>query len=168
VPYATQDDLVPLRMTQKDLDEITVDEPSGDPAVDAAVTARIVTAAMTEASGRVESYCRQRYQTPLQASEDVKSLTLDIAIFLLFSRRRTTEITETVEQRFEQAIAFLKDVSNGKASLDQPVTAALPQQASGDAVVTHRPERFSDRNLDGYAGGDCDQRTGTFPYWWGM
>jgi phage gp36-like protein len=166
--YATQDDLVPLRMTQKDLAEITVDEPSGDDAVDAAVTASMVSKAIAEASGRVESYCRQRYVTPLQESEDVKALTLDIVIYLLFSRRRTTRVSETVQERFNQAIGFLKDVSRGAASLDQPVTAALPQQGSGEAVVTRRPERFSDSNLDGYAGGERDVRTGTIPNWWGM
>lgn len=165
--YATQNDLVPLRMSQKDLSELTVDVPSGAPAVDAATTAQIVTAALEEASGRVESYCRQRYITPLQQSDDVKALTLDIAVYLLFSRRRTTRITETVQQRFEQAIGFLKDISSGRASLDQPVTA-VSQQSSGEAVVTRKHERFSDCNLDGYTGGDHDQRGGTFPYWWGM
>jgi phage gp36-like protein len=160
--YATQDDLVPLRLTQKDLVQLTDDESTGE------VNTDVVTAALEEASGRVDSYCRQRYITPLQQSDDVKALVLDITLYLLFSRRRETRITDTVQQRFDQAIAFLKDISTGKASLDQPVTAQQAQSASGEAVVTRKPERFSDRNLDGYTGSDHDQRGGSFPYWNGM
>jgi phage gp36-like protein len=172
--YATQADLVPLRLTQKDLNELTIDDDPGQPPIDPIsdvgkqIVAQVTGAALEEASGRVESYCRQRYVTPLQQSDDVKALTLDITIYLLFSRRRETRISDTVQQRFDQAIGFLKDISNGKASLDQPVTAQLAQSGSGEAVVTRKPERFSDRNLDGYTGGDHDQRSGTFPYWWGM
>jgi phage gp36-like protein len=158
--YATQDDLVPLRLTQKDLIELTDDDDSG------LVNAAIVTAALEEASGRVESYCRQRYVTPLQPSDDVKALTLDITVYLLFSRRRESRIGDTVQQRFDQAIAFLKDISNGKASLDQPLSAVQPQSGSGEAVVTRKPERFSDSNLDGYTGGGCDQHGGSPSYFW--
>lgn len=149
--YATQDDLVPLRMSQKDLTELTVDVPSGDPDTDAATTASVTSAALEEASGRVESYCRVRYVTPLQQSEDVKALTLDIAIYLLFSRRRTTKITETVQQRFDQAIGFLKDVSAAKASLDQPVTAAPQGSLSGPQISEKdRHLRFSEHNIEGF------------------
>ena|ERR1039457_1134544 len=160
MPYATQDDLVPLRLTQKDLIELTDDDDSG------VVNAAIVIAALEEASGRVESYCRQRYVTPLQQSDDVKALTLDITVYLLFSRRRESRIGDTVQQRFDQAIAFLKDISNGKASLDQPLSAVQPQSGSGEVVVTRKPERFSDSNLDGYTGGGCDQHGGSSSYFW--
>ncbi|MGH2344655.1 MAG: gp436 family protein [Chloroflexota bacterium] len=144
--YATQDDLVPLRLTQKDLIELTDDDDTG------AVNADIVTAALTEASGRVESYCRARYVTPLQQSEDLKSLTLDIAIYLLFSRRRETRIGETVQQRYDNAIAFLKDISSGKASLDQPATAAAPQGSLAGPEISNKDQnlRFSDCQIEGF------------------
>ena len=160
--YATQNDLVPLRRTQKDLIELTDDDDTG------IVNTAIVIAALEESSGRVESYCRQRYITPLQASDDVKALTLDIAVYLLFSRRRETHVSDTVQQRFDQAIAFLKDISVGKASLDQPASAQQAQSGSGNAVVTRKPERFSDSNLDGYTGSDRNSRGGCFPNWYGM
>lgn len=150
--YATQNDLVPLRLTQKDLTELTVDVPSGDPVADAAITASITTAALEEASGRVESYCRARYVTPLQQSDDIKALTLDIAVYLLFSRRRTTKVSETVQQRFDQAIAFLKDISNAKASLDQPVTAT-PQSSMAGPELSQKDQcglRFTDDNVEGF------------------
>lgn len=150
--YATQAQLVPLRMTQKDLTELTVDVPSGNAATDAATTATIVAAALEEASGRVDSYCRGRYQTPLQNCDDVVSLTIDIAMYLLFSRRRTTSPSETVQQRFNQAIAFLKDISTGKASLDQPATQPTAQTSTAGPEISckDRHLRFSDCDLKGF------------------
>jgi len=144
--YATQSDLVPLRMTTKDLTELTDDDNTGQ------INAAIVTAALEEASGRVESYCRQRYVTPLQQSDDVKSLTLDITVYLLFSRRRETTIGETVQQRFDQAIAFLKDIAAAKASLDQPSTALQPQISLGGPTISKKDRelRFSDHDLQGF------------------
>jgi phage gp36-like protein len=143
--YATQSDLVPLRMTQKDLIELTDDEMNGE------VNADIVTGVLEEASGRVDSYCRGRYVTPLQASDDVTSLTLDIAVYLLFSRRRETRITDTVQQRFNQALAFLKDISQAKASLDQPVSDTAQSSLAGPEISEKdRRLAFRDRNIDGF------------------
>jgi phage gp36-like protein len=150
--YAIQADLVPLRMSQKDLTELTVDVPSGVPTTDAATTASVTSMALEEASGRVDSYCRARYVTPLQQSDDVKSLTLDIAQYLLFSRRRTTKITETVQQRFDQAIAFLKDISNAKASLDQPASAQTAQSSIAGPELSRKDHRltFREDNIEGF------------------
>jgi len=144
--YATQADLVPLRLTTKDLTELTDDDNTGT------INAAIVTAALEEASGRVESYCRQRYVTPLQQSDDVKALTLDIAVYLLFSRRRETVIGETVQQRFDQAISFLKDIAAAKASLDQPVTALQPQSSLGGPTISNKDIhlRFREHEIEGY------------------
>lgn len=144
--YATQADLVPLRMTQKDLIELTDDDNAGT------INTAIVTAALEEASGRVESYCRNRYITPLQQSDDVKALTLDIAVYLLFSRRRETTVGETVQTRFDQAIAFLKDIAAAKASFDQPITALQPQTSMGGPTISNRDKRlrFSHKNLEGF------------------
>ena len=146
MPYATQDDLVPLRLTQKDLIELTDDDDTG------AVNTAIVSAALEEASGRVDSYCRARYVTPLQQSDDVKSLTLDITVYLLFSRRRETRISETVKDRYDQAMAFLKDISTAKASLDQPASSQTPQASLAGPEVSQKDHhlRFSDRHIEGF------------------
>lgn len=152
MPYATQNDLVPLRMSQKDLTELTVDVPSGNPATDAATTASITSAALEEASGRVESYCRARYVMPLQQSDDVKSLTLDIAVYLLLSRRRNTRIGETVQQRFDQAIGFLKDIAAAKASLDQPASAPAAQGSIAGPEISCKDRKltFREDNIEGF------------------
>jgi phage gp36-like protein len=132
--YAVQADLVPRRLTQQELVQLTND--SGENTVDAAN----VTAILTEASAVVDSYCRERYTLPLQSSEQVKGLTLDIGVYKLFLRRR--RVTADIEKAYENAIAFLRDVAAGKAGLDQPV-GATPQSGSGNVVATDVEEKFS-------------------------
>jgi phage gp36-like protein len=139
-------------MSQKDLAELTVDVPSGNPVLDAEVTATVTAAALEESSGRVDSYCRARYVTPLQQSDDVTSLVLDITVYLLFSRRRESRIADTVQERFNQAISFLKDISSGKASLDQPATALTPQSSTAGPQISQKDRHlaFREENIRGF------------------
>jgi len=149
--YATQAQLTPLRLTAAELTQLTLDVPSGNPATDAATTASVTAAALEEASGKVDSYCRARYQTPLQADDDIVGLTIDIALYLLFSRRRSSKMSETVRQRYEDAIGFLKDIAASRASLDQPV-GDVAQSASAGPTISCRDHklRFKDRHLEGF------------------
>jgi phage gp36-like protein len=142
--YAQQSDLCPLRMTQAELTQLTDDDNSGE------IDTDVVNAALEEASGRVDAYCRQRYVTPLQQSDSVTSLVLDIATYLLFSRRRSFKMAETVRQRYEDAIAFLKDVASGKASLDQPGTVQTPQTSSGGPQRANIRKIFGEKEIDGF------------------
>lgn len=143
MPYATQTDLL-QRMTLKDLTQLTDDGNTGQP------DATIVAAALEEASGRVDAYCRGRYVTPLQASDTVTTVTRDVAAYLLFSRR-PQQMRETIRQRYEDAMALLKDISAGKAVLDQPISATAPQSVAAEAVKpTCDRSRFSDRDLRGF------------------
>jgi phage gp36-like protein len=133
-------------MTVKDLTELTDDTHSGE------INAAIVNAALEEASGRVDSYCRGRYVTPLQPSDDVTSLTLDITVYILLSRRREARASETVQSRFDQAMAFLKDISNGKASLDQPASQPTPQTSTAGPEISEKDRRlvFREHNIEGF------------------
>ena len=142
--YATQSDLVPLRLTQKELVELTNDTRTGE------VDPLVVDAALEEASGRVDSYCRNRYVTPLQPSGTLTGLTLDITVYLLFSRRRNVKLAETVRQRFEDAMQLLKDIAAGKANLDQPGTVQTPQSSTAGPVKSPKPLRFGERDIEGF------------------
>lgn len=143
--YATQDDLVPLRMTEKDLTELTDDDNSGE------INSDIVNAALDEASGIVDSYCRSRYATPLQADQNIVSLTLDLTVFILFKRRRQTKISETVQSARDAAIAFLKDVASARASLDQPSGSAPQTSCAGPAYSRKDRELiFREEHLKGF------------------
>jgi phage gp36-like protein len=143
--YAAQSDLVPLRLTLDELVQLTDDSKTGQ------VNAAIVSAALEEASGMVDSYCRARYVTPLQVGDDVRGKTLDLAVYLLFSRRRNAKMSETIRQRYEDSIGFLKDIAAGRASLDQPASQAVQQSSAAGPQISRRDHRlaFSDRNLEG-------------------
>jgi phage gp36-like protein len=144
--YATQDNLVPLRMTESDLIELTDDDNTG------AVNTTIVDAALEEASGKVDSYCRNRYVTPLQSSDDVVALTTDIAVYLLFSRRRDARPNEIVRQRFEDAMKFLSDIATKKASIDQPATQPTAQSSLSGPEISDRDSclTFRECNIEGF------------------
>ena len=141
--YAVQSDLVPLRLTQAELVQLTCDDAT------ATVNAATVSAALEEASGIVDSYCRQRYQTPLQAGDDVKGKTLDIAVWLLFRRRRNAKNGEIIRQAYEDAIAFLGQVSTGRATLDQPV-GSTPQTADSSVQKSTKRLVFDEHQLEGF------------------
>jgi phage gp36-like protein len=141
--YATQDDLQ-LRVTDQELQQLTDDNRTGQ------IDADIVSGVLDEASAIVDSYCRTRYVVPLQQSTDATRVTRDVAIYLLYSRR-PQKMQDTVRQRYEDALALLKDVSMGKASLDQPVNAPAPQTpASGGSTPTCTDQRMTEHNLEGF------------------
>ena len=142
MPYATQADLVPLRLSHKQLVQLTDDG-------SAEVNEVVVNAALEEASGTVDSYCRTRYITPLQQSDVVKARVLDITVYLLYSRKGQTKAGDTVRDRYVDAVKFLEGVSAGRIQLDQPVTAP-PQSVGGAPTVSTKPQTFSSRNLRGF------------------
>jgi phage gp36-like protein len=141
MPYITQTDLL-QRMTLKQLTQLTDDAATGSP------DETIVSGVLEEASGMVDGYCRNKYATPLQQSDEVMSIARDIAVYLLFSRRPQA-MPETVRQRYSDRIALLKDVSRGSAVLDQPVGATAQTISAGPVVPSGKHLRFSNRNLDG-------------------
>jgi phage gp36-like protein len=141
--YAAQSDLL-QRMTLKELTQLTDDANAGVP------DATIVNGELEEASGTVDSYCRGRYVTPLQLSDIVIRVTRDIAVYQLWSQR-PQRMSDAVRQRYEDAMALLKDVATGKAVLDQPVSAVASQSVAAEAVTPTRSNlRFTDRKLEGF------------------
>lgn len=150
--YATQSDLTPRRMTSDDLAELCIDDSTVDPgsAEGQGIISTVAGQILEEASGRVDNYCRGRYVTPLQVSDTVKGLTLDIAVYLLFTRRRDARVNEVVKNNYQDALALLKDIANAKASLDQQ--SGSPQTSTaGPMISSHdRHLAFDEHNIDGF------------------
>ena len=105
----------------------------------------VVTAALNSASAIIDSYAGTRFSLPLTVSDQVKDLEVTIAIYKLHEGRQM--VPEQVRQSYDDAIAFLKDVSAGRASLDQATKA----QSGGGEVVTRdhatSPYKFGDENI---------------------
>lgn len=79
----------------------------------------VVSAALTDASGEIDSYLSGRYATPITgtAPQQVKNACLDIARYRLYDDHPT----ENVRQRYTDALAWLKLVMMGHVSL--PIAA---------------------------------------------
>lgn len=140
--YATQADLL-NHLTEQELIELTDDAQTG--AIDAAK----VTAAIEEADGLIDSYCRGRYTLPLVVSKQVRKLSIDIVLYYLFQRRRT--IPDSIRQAYEDAVSLLQKVSSGAAALDQPPSST--QSTELDVVKKDRedePRVFEDSQMEGF------------------
>lgn len=142
MPYIDQSDIL-QRIAMKQLIQLTDDANTGQ------LDSGILGGVLEEASGKVDAYCRGRYATPLQQSDIATTIARDIAVYLLYSRRPQA-MSETVRQRYEDAMAALKDIASGKAALDQPASAAAPQTSTtGSAMPSTDTRRFTDCNLAG-------------------
>jgi phage gp36-like protein len=139
--YAVKADITPRRISTQEIIELTNDTGGG------AANDPLIETIITEASATIDSYCRNRYSVPLQPSEKIESVCVDLVVYELFKRRR--RVDEDIQRCYDDAMSFLRDVSTGKAALDQPA-GADPQQGSLDSKPTQKAEKFSDTNLTGY------------------
>ena len=143
MPYCTQSDIL------KQIAEAAVIQLTDDSGTGAIVTA-VVTAAIADADAEIDAYCSGRYPVPFSPVPDmVRKLSVDIAIYNLFSRRAEITIGEDRKGRYDNSIRFLRDVSQGKASLggDAPAEtdASLPQ-----ATTAKEDRIFTRDTMEGY------------------
>ena len=129
--YCTQADIL-NQMPAAELIRLTDDAAT-------TVDADKVTAAIADAEAKVDSYAGARHAVPLNpVSASVKAATVDIAIYNLYGLRN--RVPDDVRQRYEDALAWLRDVSTAKASLgvSDPDTTPTP---------THRPQISSNPRI---------------------
>jgi len=133
--YCAQDDIL------DQLDEsvlIQLTDPEG-----AAIDEDVVTRAIEDADATIDSYCQGRYTIPLSPVPDkIRQISVDIAIYNLFSRRGDTA-PEIRKDRHKEAIRFLEAVRDGKIRLG----AATPAPANTpDTVNISGNKRIFDRD----------------------
>lgn len=138
--YCTQSDLL-NQITEAEMVQLTDDAGAG------AIDSVKVDAALNAASATIDAYSGARYALPLQPSEKVKHLCIDLAIYELEKRRR--RIREATLAARDAALAFLRDLALGRAVLDQP-SGAQPQATEADVKKTEQERVFSDENLEGF------------------
>lgn len=109
---------------------------------DGLVEEEAVTGALDDASAEIDSYLAARYPLPLtETPATVKRACIDMAMYHLSGNRTTEE----VEKRYNRAVAWLRDVSKGVATLgDTPVEAA-----SSGAVFTGGTRQSTRTKLSG-------------------
>lgn len=125
MPYVTQQQLVE-RFSQDKLVQLT------DRADDGTLDASVLNEAIADAGRVIDAFVAPRYSLPLsQARIDASPLTRmagDLVIYYL----QGDLATEESERRYKEAMAFLKDVQGGRASLGADDPVAVP---AGTVVV---------------------------------
>ncbi|MDX2008257.1 MAG: DUF1320 domain-containing protein [Meiothermus sp.] len=114
--------------------------------------------ALVQAESEVNSYVALKYALPLaDVPEALKTATTDIAVYRLFKRRgiRPGTADEVVQTDYRNAVAWLRDIASGKATLTASGggqggdDAALP--VAGQAAKVTAAERvFSRDKLGGF------------------
>jgi phage gp36-like protein len=140
--YATQSDLQ-NRLTTEKLVQLTDFDATGE------IAAARVQEALDAASADIDSYASGRYAAPLAASKQVNDLCLRITIYRLYLNRQRPVPPEVQKDR-DDAMALLKDVAAGNASLDQP---AAVQTSKMDVVQRNHsldPETFDENKLGSF------------------
>lgn len=139
--YATQQNMID-RFGQPELIELT------DRASLGSIDTTVLNGALTDADGEVNGYLATRYTLPLAPVPVVLTrLACDIARYFLYEDRAT----EAVRTRYQDAIKFLRGVSDGTITLGVDATNGAPAE-SGGAQFDAGPRVFTRRRSDGAAG----------------
>lgn len=132
--YATQQDLVD-RFGSEELVQLTDRTNLPPTTIDATVTGR----ALADADALIDSYLAERYTLPLaSAPARLVKIASDVARFFLHGNAAT----EAVRTAFEDAARWLRDVSEGRATLDvagvEPATGAAEARVEGPDRIFSR------------------------------
>jgi phage gp36-like protein len=114
---------------------------------DSEVDSDKVELALTDASSAVDGYLGGRYQTPLEDTTPILTkITVDIAVYNL----GVSGIggSEQRKEHYDNALAYLKDISRGHIGLGIAQEDAQP--AGGEAEFYSEDRLFSRDNLSGF------------------
>ena len=136
--YATKADILEL-LSESDLIGLTDDSGSG------LVDDSVVDRAIADADATIDAYCQGRYSVPFGAplAPMIRSLSVDLAIYNLYSRRPVADVPEVRKDRRKEAIAFLAKVAEAKLSLGSVSSAPVN---SGQAVLVGGGDRLFTRD----------------------
>jgi phage gp36-like protein len=133
--YTTQDELL-VRFGADEL--LATADRDGDSTIDADV----VTAAIAAAGDTIDSYIGTRYALPLATVPGaLRKVAQDLARYELY----TVEPLGIVVDKRDAAVAWLKDISAGRAALDVPAPPAADPAQSGSEVLFVPGDRRSSR-----------------------
>ena len=98
-----------------------------------------VTQAIASADAEIDGYCAVRYAVPFSPVPAViRKCSIDIAVYNLHARRTKT-IPEARQVRYDNAVRILRDIAEGKASIDveaAPEAGGVSRRAPEDKTFT--------------------------------
>lgn len=141
--YSTLDDIRKL-VPEEAIVQLTDDEGLGT------VNQTRVDEAIAQADAEVDSYCGGHYSVPFGTTpEIVKKLSVDIAIYNLYSRR-VEELPGVRAQRYKNAVRQLEAIAKGTLSLGVDPAPAAPTDSSAETNKPTDTNVFSRDNMEGF------------------
>jgi len=140
--YSIQDDIL-NQIDEAALIQLTDDAGAGE--VDDDIVAR----AIADADATIDAYCQGRYTVPLSpVPEKVRQISVDIAIYNLYSRRADLGMPDVRTDRNKEAVRFLEKVAAGTIALG----ASTPAPANtGDTVsIDYNDRTFTRDKMSGF------------------
>lgn len=143
--YCTKQDLID-RFSERELIQLT--DRTNVPV--SAIDDTVVTRALTDAAALADGYLGKVYTLPLATVPPVLTkLVADIARFYLHGKG--VEKDSPIRTAFNDAVAYLRDVSRGLVQLIEVTTGETPAAAGGGQVqVIAPPKIFSRDSLRNY------------------
>lgn len=139
--YCTQSDI--LKQIDEDvLIQLTDDADAGT------VNTDNVDRAISRAEAEIDSYCGMRYEVPFTTVPDrVRDLAVDIAIYRLYGRRKGAP--ENRKNDYDDAVKFLRDVAQKKASLGENDPDSTPSNVNAPDIESST-KIFSRDDMSGF------------------
>ncbi|MFH1796270.1 MAG: DUF1320 domain-containing protein [Pseudomonadota bacterium] len=139
--YAVKQDLVD-RFGEKELRQLTDRTNVPPTTIDDTVVGR----ALADADGLIDGYIGKKYSLPLaEVPPMLTKVAADLARYYLHGKAADKD--SPVTAAFNQAVAWLRDVSKGLVELGNG--AIEPEAAGGGSVKTSRPNRVFTRDTMG-------------------
>jgi len=141
--YCDADDVVD-QLDEAVLIQLTDDEDAG------VVNTARVERAINDAEALIDSYCGGKYTVPFETVPAIiRKYAVDIAIYSLYARRQGAP--EDRKTRYDEAVAFLKDVAAGKVTLGVQPAPDARAESTHDAVQSSvRDKIFDEDTMDKY------------------
>jgi phage gp36-like protein len=141
--YCTLED-IKKAIPEENLIQLTDDDNLG------VVNEDTVDDAVDYADQLIDGYLRGRYTLPLTSVPKlVTKLSLDLAVFYLYSRRLELEMPKGMESRYKNAVRILGEIQKGNLSLSAD-EATEPTDGTYQTNKTSEDRVFSGTVLDTY------------------
>jgi len=122
----------------------------------------VITRAIEDADSEIDIYCRKKYIVPLTVTNEVRKMSVDIAIYNLYSRRESPPADRLV--RYLAAVEKLKAIRDGDIQLD--IAEVGPDSAAIDVKPEFTRGKVDvDGNLLGDMMGQWDLEGGSLDDW---
>ncbi len=135
--YSTLTD-IKAHIPEVNLIQLTDDEELG------VINEERVNEAISYADQLINGYLRGRYALPLNPVPTlIQKLSIDLAVFHLYSRRLELEMPETMLARYNNAVKFLKQIQDGIITIgtdsgDSPAQGEYKTQKTEDDRVFNK------------------------------